>query len=168
MSAPQDAPLIDIEIEDEAWIEALPQVVRLVEGAIGAALSHRSKPAACDIVVLLTDDAEMQSLNAQYRKKNAPTNVLSFPTPKAMKSMIKGHLGDLALGFGICAKEAAEQNKSLSDHLTHLCVHGTLHLLGYDHQDDKEAQEMEALERDILKGLGISDPYKDDHLKTGM
>jgi probable rRNA maturation factor len=109
--------------------------------------------------VLLTDDAEMKALNAQFRQKNAPTNVLSFPAP----SLMKGHLGDIAMGLETCVSEALAQNKSLKDHVTHLSVHATLHLLGYDHIDDDEAVEMENLEREILEGMAIADPYDPSH-----
>jgi probable rRNA maturation factor len=147
--------LIDIEIEDEGWLEALPDVRAVVERAITATLDYMQVEEQADLVVLLTDNAEMQALNKEYRKKNAPTNVLSFPSPNVMQ----GHLGDVAMGLEICVKEALEQNKSLKDHVTHLSVHSALHLLGYDHNEDEEAQEMEDLERVVLKGLGVSDPY---------
>jgi len=93
-------------------------------------------------VVLLTDDETMADLNQRFRGKAGPTNVLSFPAP----ANPQGHLGDIALAYGVCAREAAEQGKTLEDHLTHLCVHGVLHLLGYDHETDGEAEAMEALE----------------------
>jgi len=147
--------LIDIEIEAEGWLEVLPDVRSVVERAVLATLEHMQVAEQADLVVLLTDNAEMQALNKEYRKKNAPTNVLSFPTPNLMQ----GHLGDVAMGLEICVKEAREQNKSLKDHVTHLSVHATLHLLGYDHTEDKEALEMEDLERVILKGLSVADPY---------
>lgn len=152
--------LIDVEIEDDSWLEALPEAEAVVETGIRAALKAAGFADEADVVVLLTDDAEMQRLNAEYRKKNKPTNVLSFPAPRNLS--IKGeleHLGDLALGFQTCAKEASEQGKTLHDHLLHLSVHGTLHLLGYDHEVDGDAEEMEAIERQILAGLGVADPY---------
>lgn len=154
--------LIDVEIEDESWIEALPDVASVMEKGIGAALKAAGFSDEADVVVLLTDDAEMQRLNAEYRRKNKPTNVLSFPAPREMS--VKGeleHLGDLALGFETCAREAKEQGKTLYDHLLHLAVHGTLHLLGYDHEDEADAEEMEAIERQILAGMGVADPYLD-------
>jgi probable rRNA maturation factor len=147
--------LIDIEIEADGWLSVLPDALEVVERGIVAALKHMQVNEVSDIVVLLTNDAEMKALNAEFRRKNAPTNVLSFPAPDLMK----GHLGDIAIGLETCVREAAEQNKSLKDHVTHLSVHATLHLLGYDHMDDQEAVEMEDLERDILKGLAIADPY---------
>jgi len=173
------APLIDIEIEHDDWTDALPEAQSVVVTAIEAAFAHMGALALLpvksagnkkseslapegegfgeqlDLVVLLTDDAEMKALNKEFRQKNAPTNVLSFPAP----DMMYPHLGDMALGFETCVREAKEQNKSLRDHVAHLSVHGVLHLLGYDHMNDAEAEEMEDLERRILKGLGIADPY---------
>jgi probable rRNA maturation factor len=108
-----------------------------------------------EAAVLLTDDAEVQGLNARFRGKDSPTNVLSFPAgPNPM-----GHLGDVALAFGVCESEARAQGKPLADHLRHLVVHGLLHLLGYDHEDEAEGDVMEALERSILSRMGVPDPY---------
>jgi probable rRNA maturation factor len=107
------------------------------------------------IVVLLASDGEVADLNQQFRHKPGPTNVLSFPAPQNPENL----LGDIALAYGVCAREAAEQGKSLADHLSHLTVHGVLHLAGYDHQTDDEAQAMEDLERRVLASLGVSDPY---------
>jgi probable rRNA maturation factor len=153
--------LIDIEIEDDAWAEALPDAVILVRAAALAALdgaNMRPKDAAADaglVAVLLTDDEAVAELNAEYRRKAGPTNVLSFPAAQNPE----GFLGDLALAYGVCAREAEQQNKSLADHLQHLVAHGVLHLVGYDHMNEDEAAEMEGLERRILAGLGVADPY---------
>jgi probable rRNA maturation factor len=144
---------IEVEVEDGAWAEALADPERLAMAAAKAALGPMA--ADRDVVILLTDDAAVQDLNARFRHKDAPTNVLAFPAPEASA----GHLGDLALAFGVCAREAAEQAKPLAHHLQHLVAHGTLHLLGYDHQRDDEAEAMEAEERRILQGLGVPDPY---------
>ena len=143
--------MIDIEIEDEAWTAALPDAAAVVERAAHAGLQG---PEA-ELTVLLTDDATIQDLNARFRGKDAPTNVLSFPAPETARP----HLGDIALAYGVCAREAAEQGKTLAAHLQHLVAHGVLHLLGYDHQTEAEAEAMEALERAILAGIGIADPY---------
>ncbi len=153
--------MIDIEIEDDAWAEALPDAVILVRAAALAALdgaNMRPKDAAADaglVAVLLTDDEAVAELNAEYRRKAGPTNVLSFPAAQNPE----GFLGDLALAYGVCAQEAEQQNKSLADHLQHLVAHGVLHLVGYDHMNEDEAAEMEGLERRILAGLGVADPY---------
>lgn len=153
-------PLIDIEVEDERWLDALPDAQDVVELGVSAALKAAKFAEQADIVVLLCDDTEMKNLNKEYRQKDAPTNVLSFPAPKSMR--VKGmlaHLGDMALGLETCVKEAKDQGKSLKNHVLHLSIHGALHLLGYDHLTDEEAAVMETLERDVLKGLGVADPY---------
>jgi probable rRNA maturation factor len=107
----------------------------------------------------LADDAAVQDLNARFRDKDRPTNVLSFPAAESAFP----HLGDVVLGYAYCAAEAQAQGKTLSDHLSHLVVHGVLHLLGRDHEDDAEAEEMEAEEREILGELGVADPYAAEH-----
>ncbi|HEX7947141.1 MAG TPA: rRNA maturation RNase YbeY [Phenylobacterium sp.] len=146
--------MIDVEVEDEAWTAALPEAVKLARGAALAALdSHEAADEG--VTILLTDDASVAELNVQFRQKDGPTNVLSFPASQNPER----HLGDLALAYGVCAREAAEQGKSLSHHLQHLTVHGVLHLLGYDHIGDDEAEAMEGLERAVLAGLGVPDPY---------
>ncbi|ESQ75898.1 rRNA maturation RNase YbeY [Asticcacaulis sp. AC402] len=157
-------PLIDIEIDDDGWLDALPDAVAVVESGVSAALKAVDFKDQADVVVLLCDDAEMKRLNAEYRNKDKATNVLSFPAPKSMQ--IKGvleHLGDMALGLQTCVREARDQGKTLKNHVLHLSVHGTLHLLGYDHIHDAEAETMENLERSILNGLGVADPYADGH-----
>jgi len=156
-------PLIDIEIEEDGWLDVLPDAHTVVETGITAALNAVEISGQADVVVLLTDDREMRALNKEYRKKDSATNVLSFPASKDMQMPGQGfgmtHLGDMALGLETCVREAKEQNKSLKNHVLHLSIHGALHLLGYDHMNDAEAEEMEALERDILKDLGVADPY---------
>lgn len=109
----------------------------------------------CGVVVLLTDDEAVRELNRDFRHRDSSTNVLSFPAPPNPED----HLGDVALAYGVCVREAAEQGKPLSHHLQHLTVHGVLHLLGYDHIGDDEAEVMEGLERAVLAGLGVPDPY---------
>ncbi|MGA9660005.1 MAG: rRNA maturation RNase YbeY [Asticcacaulis sp.] len=152
--------LIDIEIEAEGWLTALPDVRAVVEMGVTAAVHEVGAKGQADVVVLLCDDTEMKSLNKQYRGKDGPTNVLSFPAP-SMPGM--AHLGDIALGLETCVAEAEAQKKTLKNHVLHLCVHGTLHLLGYDHISDSEANEMENLERLILKRLYVADPYGPEH-----
>ena len=120
-----------------------------------------------EITIRLVDPDEGQELNAEYRGKDYATNVLSFPAdvaagvklPKGVKLPL---LGDLVLCAPVVAREAKEQGKPLSAHYAHLTVHGTLHLLGWDHEDAREAECMEQLEREILAGLGLPDPYTDD------
>ena len=148
-----------IDIEDEAW-DTLPGLSRLAEEAASAALAGRGVNGA--VTLLFTSDDEMQALNKQWRGKDKPTNVLSFPAAGGMPVPAGEDppLGDIALAFQTVAREAAEQGKSLAHHTSHLIVHGMLHLLGYDHEEDGEAEEMENEERVILARLGIADPYK--------
>ncbi|AZR31212.1 rRNA maturation RNase YbeY [Xanthomonas vasicola] len=127
---------------------------------VAAALKGRIREA--DLAVRVVDEKEGCSLNHHYRGKDYATNVLSFPAelPKGLPQGIKMPLlGDLVICAPVVAREAAEQGKSLAAHYAHLTVHGTLHLLGWDHEDDKEADAMEQLEREILADLGIDDPY---------
>ncbi len=165
--------MIEVEVEDKTWRE-VADVEALVTAAAGATLAGRIAPSPLrggsgwgavsaaapgpGVTILLTDDATIQDLNARFRSKDAPTNVLSFPAAASAHP----HLGDLALAHGVCAREAAAQGKSLADHLSHLVVHGLLHLLGHDHEDDAPAEAMEALERVILSELGVADPYRED------
>lgn len=145
--------MIDIEVEDPAWTAAVADAEALVRAAAGAALARED--AGGGVTFLLTDDESVRELNAQFRGKDSATNVLSFPAPANPEH----HLGDVALAYGVCAREAIEQGKPLSHHLQHLTVHGVLHLLGYDHIGDDEAEAMEGLERAVLAGLGVPDPY---------
>ncbi|MBI1200763.1 MAG: rRNA maturation RNase YbeY [Phenylobacterium sp.] len=126
----------------------------LARGAALAALD--AEDAAHEgVTILLTDDETVRELNARFRQKDSATNVLSFPAPRNPER----HLGDIALAYGVCAREAAEQGKRFEHHLMHLTVHGVLHLLGYDHIGDDDAEAMESLERAVLAGLGVPDPY---------
>lgn len=154
--------MIEIEVEDAAWTAALASVGADAEAVVMRAATAALGTVEGDLVVLLTDDAGVQGLNARFRDKDRPTNVLSFPAAESAFP----HLGDVVLGFAYCAAEAEAQGKTLSDHLSHLVVHGVLHLLGRDHEDDVEAEEMEAEEREILAALGVADPYKSEHEAT--
>ena len=124
-------------------------------------------PAAVEISLRLTSDDEVHTLNRQYRQKDKPTNVLSFPMvqPDLLETVTQNSddgevlLGDIVLAHGVCAAEAAERGIAIETHATHLIVHGVLHLLGYDHMTDHEAEAMEAIETDALASLGIADPY---------
>ncbi len=150
--------MIEVEIEDDAWAAALPAATAIVNTAALAALRAglpEARAAEQDVVVLLTGDDAMAELNQGFRDKAGPTNVLSFPAPESARP----HLGDVAVAYGVCSREARDQEKRLDHHLMHLVVHGVLHLVGYDHETDTEAEDMEALERRVLAGLGAPDPY---------
>lgn len=142
--------------------------------AVTATIRHslnadfETQAATYEIAVKLADDDEVQALNRSYRGKDKPTNVLSFPMvqPDLLEATANTDdgevlLGDLVLASGVCAAEAAEKGISIADHATHLIVHGTLHLLGYDHMDAVDAEAMEALEIRALASMGLPDPYSD-------
>ena len=147
--------MIDIEIEDAAWTVALPEAEALARIAAETTLGSEGADRE-GVSLLLTNDLAVQALNARFRGQDKTTNVLSFPAPTNPERF----LGDVALAFGTCDREAREQGKPLSHHLQHLVAHGVLHLLGYDHMSDDEAEEMEGLERVVLAGLGAPDPYQ--------
>ncbi|MCS6626345.1 rRNA maturation RNase YbeY [Roseibacterium beibuensis] len=150
--------MIEIEIEDDAWTAALPEAAAVAERAATAALGAVEG----GVVVLLADDETVRDLNARFRDRDRPTNVLSFPAAEMSVPSQAPPLGDIVLAYGVCAAEAAAQGKTLADHLSHLTVHGVLHLLGRDHEAEAEAEEMEAEERSILATLGVADPYRAD------
>jgi probable rRNA maturation factor len=146
---------IDISVSDPAW-KTVKDLRKLAKAAIAAGLEGRDG----GVSVLLTDDAAMQALNLRWRGKDRPTNVLSFPSSAPAIAGDVPHLGDIALGFGVIAREAEEQKKPLHHHISHLLVHGCLHLLGYDHETEDEAQSMETREIAILESLGVANPYQ--------
>lgn len=149
---------IDISAESEDWT-TIPDLEALVRRAAEAAMLDNEAPPS-EISVVLSDDTHIRELNKHHRGMDKPTNVLSFPpartkTPAGMPRF----LGDIVLAFETVEREAAEETKPIENHLAHLVVHGVLHLLGYDHEDESEAETMEARERQILAKLGIPDPY---------
>ena len=149
---------VDVQIAaGAAGIPAMSTIREWVEHTIRAAGQGRD----CDVSVRIVDEDEMQALNCDYRDQDKPTNVLAFPAGDAgfVPPGERPLLGDIVVCAGIVAQEASAQGKALDDHWVHMLVHGTLHLLGHDHDTDHEAEAMEALERDILAGLGIADPY---------
>lgn len=157
-----DALEIDVILDDSAWDEAVPDAVTVCRRAIEAAARAVGLPApSAGVAILLTGDDHMRALNAEFRGKDAPTNVLSFPASEDIQpeGSVSIHLGDIAIARETVAREAAEAGKTAADHLAHMAIHGFLHLLGYDHRGDDDAREMEALERRILAGLDIADPY---------
>lgn len=139
---------VDVVVLDAGWAKALPGAARLVRKA--ARIAVRS---GHSLVVALADDRRVRALNRRDRRKDKPTNVLSYPSGE------KAFLGDIVLARQTVWREARAQGKTPADHLAHLVIHGALHLLGHDHEDDAEALRMEALERRLLKKLGIADPY---------
>ena len=162
MSAEPTAPAIavDIAIEAEAWGEEARwrPLVERVATAI-AARPEPIVPEAAEWSVVLSDDARVRVLNHDWRGQDKPTNVLSFPAADEDDDDPGPLLGDVVVAFETTAREAREEGKTLEHHLAHLLVHGLLHLFGWDHEDDAEADEMEALETEILAGLGVADPY---------
>ena len=151
----------------------------LARDAVGSAVRHSSFAAlaesalVAEVSVKFTNDAEVRSLNSAYRNKDRATNVLSFPMvePELLQSLFSQQgevlLGDVVLASGVCASEAAEKQVSVETHASHLIVHGTLHLLGYDHEDGAaEAEAMEDVERAALAALGIPDPYAVTEVQT--
>ena len=128
---------------------------------VDAALAGREQDA--EIVIRLVDDAESAQLNQQYRHKSGPTNILSFPVdvPEAMELDL---LGDLVINAPLISLEAGQQHKQVLHHWAHITVHGVLHLLGYDHIDEQEAEQMEALEIEILKQFNIANPYLEENV----
>jgi probable rRNA maturation factor len=145
-------------VEAPGWRRRLPDVARTVRAAARAALAAGAGPTRAELSVVLSDDARVHDLNRTYRRKDKPTNVLSFPAGATRPDGV-ALLGDVVLAFETCAAEAKAQGKTLRAHLVHLVVHGVLHLLGHDHVRAREAERMEALERTVLARLGIADPY---------
>lgn len=165
--SPEPAPqalTIDVLVEADGW-SALPDAEQVAVRAATAALlaAGDEVPLPCEVSITLADDAAIRILNRDWRDKDKATNVLSFPAQDLPQDLaeegVAQPLGDIVVALETLTAEAASEGKRPEDHLAHLVVHGTLHLLGYDHIDDTEAEEMEAFERDILAGLGIDDPY---------
>lgn len=153
---------VDVIFEDDGWQDpALAQ--SLVREAASALAAHEIVDCLepCEACIALSSDAHVQMLNAGFRGKDKPTNVLSFPAPESPVALTPRQLGDIVLARETIEHEAAERGIPFADHLRHLTVHGLLHLLGYDHETDGDAFEMESLETDILARLSIPDPYGD-------
>lgn len=148
---------LDIALEGGDWT-ALGDPEALGRRAVGAALAVARAGGPVSVGLLFTDDAAVRALNRDWRGQDKPTNVLSFPAPPGPVAGPR-HLGDIALAYETLGREAAEEGKPLSHHAAHLIVHGALHLLGHDHEDDGAAAAMEASEIEALATLGIADPY---------
>lgn len=168
METPEVHPItIELTIEAGDWGEEAT-VRAEIERAISAAteVGRFDLPPYAELSVVLTDDAHIRALNRTWRGKDKPTNVLSFPAGEQHEAEISDDyadppllLGDIVVARETLVREAEEEEKSVADHFTHLLVHGFVHLMGYDHEDDAEAEEMEALEAEILAHLGIANPY---------
>lgn len=156
-----------LQIHDQRWQEALPHleedVARIARLTWEVVCLDKKSPveASCgEICVVLSSDEEVQTLNRTFRNIDKPTNVLSFPADDADEGSGDLVLGDIVLAFDTVVREAEEQKKNMASHFSHLLAHGILHLLGYDHQSEGDAGQMEDLERKILGQKGISDPYQ--------
>jgi len=149
------APAVEVIVQSPRWNKR-PRAAALARRAIRAAAPRAVR--TCELAVVLTDDKAIRALNRRWRGKNKPTNVLSFPglTHAAPHRSV---LGDIVIAYETTAREARTEKKPFDHHLVHLVVHGFLHLLGYDHESNGEAEEMERLERRILARLDVPDPY---------
>ncbi|MFO1150149.1 MAG: rRNA maturation RNase YbeY [Alsobacter sp.] len=152
----------DISRDSASW-DALDNAEDLAVRALEAAAERAGVQLRPNVEVslLLTGDEQMRGINREWRGQDKPTNVLSFPAVQPDKLARAPFLGDIAVAFETTAREAAADGKTLADHFTHLVVHGFLHLLGYDHETEAEAEAMEGLEVRILAALGVDDPYRD-------
>jgi len=150
---------VEIVVLDDAWRRAMPQCRAKVRLAVEAALVGRRLRRGAHLSVVLTDDRMVRRLNRDFRGRDKPTNVLAFAERDAA-TPDPASLGDVVLARGTVAREARVQGKTLAQHTAHLVVHGTLHLLGFDHERAADAQKMEAAERRALARIGLPDPYQ--------
>ena len=152
----------DVAINADGW-QSEHSLRMLVDRVLEATLhALEFDDADSELSLVFTDDANIRTINSKWRHIDKATNVLSFPAFSIQPGQRPGPiLGDIVIARETVQREAQEENKSFDDHLSHLIVHGLLHLTGYDHQNDEEAEQMESLERKILASLGISDPYND-------
>jgi probable rRNA maturation factor len=165
--AKPDTLTLDIIVDDPAWQDLAAGLEGDLRRAIDAGLACAGLFEPVEISVLLTGDGRQQKLNAEHRKRDHPTNVLSFPQDSVPLPGEIRYLGDISLAHGIVAEEAAVEGKKITDHTAHLAIHGLFHLLGYDHEDSASAAQMEALEVAALARLGIADPYQVAQNSTG-
>jgi len=169
--APVALPISDVLIVADCWL-AQPDVETVIVRAIATAAEIADAGhGEAELAVMLTDDAGIRTLNSNWRGIDKPTNVLSFPalppTGPSGPDDAPRMLGDIAIAYETVRKEADEEQKPFDHHLSHLAVHGYLHLIGYDHENDADAEAMESLETEILAQLGIPDPYSDRDPQTG-
>ncbi|PSO20516.1 rRNA maturation RNase YbeY [Bradyrhizobium sp. MOS003] len=164
MSQP-NLPMTEVLVVADCW-QSEPDSEAVIQRAVAAAAESVDEDVAdAEVAVMLTDDAGIRTLNSNWRGIDKPTNVLSFPALQPESEWKPGDaprmLGDIAIAYETMRREADEEQKPFDHHLSHLAVHGFLHLIGYDHENDGDAEEMEALETQILAHLGIPDPYAD-------
>jgi len=157
--------VVEVSVECELWA-ALPNAENLAAQAIDKArrVTKIKLHKDAEVSVLLVDDARIRSLNAQWRNIDKATNVLSFPASAPGKLASNPLLGDIVMAFETVQREARDESKSLANHVSHLVVHGFLHLIGYDHENEGDAETMEALEIKVLAGLKIANPYSETEL----
>ncbi|MCL5778323.1 rRNA maturation RNase YbeY [Limibaculum sp. FT325] len=173
---PQGGRLVDLVVEEPGWLEALPDFAEVAERAARMALEGADvPPEGYEIAILACDDARIAALNADFRGKPMPTNVLSWPAfdlsparpgdapmpPPPGESGVPVPLGDVAIALQTMRREAESASIPLKDHAIHLILHGCLHLLGHDHESDEDAALMEGIERRALLAAGIADPYSE-------
>jgi probable rRNA maturation factor len=163
--AHSNLPMTEVLVVADCW-QSEPDSETVIQRAIAAAAGAVDEDVAdAEVAVMLTDDAGIRTLNSNWRGIDKPTNVLSFPALQPEGAWQPGDaprmLGDIAIAYEILRREADEEQKPFDHHLSHLAVHGFLHLVGYDHENDADAEAMEALEQDVLAQLGIPNPYAD-------
>ena len=153
--------IVSVDIDDASWL-AVKDLERRTAEVANLCERHANFGASpAEVVFLFTDDQTVAGLNAQWRGKQGPTNVLSFPGAASAAAADQPRpLGNVALAFGVVSREALEQGKTLEAHASHLIVHGLLHIAGHDHMNERDAEAMEALETRILAEMGIADPYR--------
>jgi probable rRNA maturation factor len=157
--AAQASLVVDVVVDSPLWA-AQPDAETIVRRAIAAAAAaDEGSSRGGELAIVLTDDSAIRVLNREWRGMDKPTNVLSFPAHQGGPDDDAPHLGDIVIAYEITAREAVAEGKAFAHHLAHLTVHGYLHLLGHDHESDRDADAMERLESTILARLGVPDPY---------
>jgi probable rRNA maturation factor len=164
MSPDRSTPVALETVRDSDLWDAMPDAEAVVAAAVRAAFAEAGLVALPDaeLSVILADDSRLRELNGAWRAKDRPTNVLTFPACEPDEAAEAPMLGDVVIAFETVRREAGEQGKAIGHHLSHLVIHGVLHLFGHDHEDDAEAEAMEALEVRALARLGVADPYAVD------
>jgi probable rRNA maturation factor len=154
----KNPPQIEVIVRSARWRKRPTAKTIVKKAVLAAAKAVSTRPT--ELAIVLSDDSAIRTLNRDWRGKNAPTNVLSFPAAQPGKSRsAPPYIGDIVIAYQTVAREAVAESKPFNHHLAHLAIHGFLHLLGYDHENDRDAQKMEQLERKILKRLAVPDPY---------